>query len=87
MYPPVNVQLLVYDDFFVRGEVVAPGQFPFIEGTTVQNAVTRAGGFTIRANTNRFTIVRRVDNKVIQGNAQLNTVIKSGDVITVLALE
>jgi polysaccharide export outer membrane protein len=80
----LTVQQLTYDSFFVRGEVVAPGQFPFVEGMTILSAVAKAGGFTNRANIHQFTILRRIGGKVIEGSAQSNTPIRPGDVITVL---
>jgi hypothetical protein len=42
-----------------------------------------AGGFTHRADTDGFTITRKIGNKVIEGHAQRNTLVKPGDVISV----
>jgi protein involved in polysaccharide export with SLBB domain len=81
--PSVNVQVLTYRPFFILGQVAAPGQYPYVEGMTVLTAVAMAGGFTIRADTDDFTIVRKVGNKVIEGRAQRNTLVKPGDVVSV----
>lgn len=81
--PSVNVQILTYRPFFILGQVAAPGQYAYVEGMTVLTAVAMAGGFTTRADTDDFTIVRKVGNKVIEGRAQRNTLVKPGDVVSV----
>jgi polysaccharide export outer membrane protein len=81
--PSVNVQVLTYRPFFILGQVAHPGQFAFIENMTVLTAVAMAGGFTNRADTDGFTITRKVANKVIEANAQRNTLVKPGDVVYV----
>lgn len=81
--PSINVQILTYRPFFILGEVAAPGQFAYIDNMTVLTAVAMAGGFTHRASTDGFTVTRKVGNKVIEGRAQRNTLVKPGDVIYV----
>jgi polysaccharide export outer membrane protein len=81
--PSVNVQILTYRPFFILGEVAQPGQFPYLDNMTVLTAVAMAGGFTHRADTDGFLITRKIGNKVIEGHAQRNTLVKPGDVITV----
>lgn len=81
--PSVNVQILTYRPFFILGEVAQPGQFAFIEGMTVLTAVAMSGGFTHRADSDGFTITRRIGNKIVEAQAQRNTPVKPGDVIYV----
>ena len=81
--PSVNVQILTYRPFFILGEVAQPGQFAYVDNMTVLTAVAIAGGFTHRADTDGFTITRKIGNKVIEGHAQRNTLVKPGDVISV----
>src|SRR5262245_50626287 len=81
--PSVNIQVLTYRPFFILGQVAHPGQYAYAEGMTVLTAVAMAGGFTTRADTDDFTIVRKVANKVIEGRAQRNTLVKPGDVVSV----
>jgi polysaccharide export outer membrane protein len=47
--PHVAVEVEVYRPFFILGEVVAPGQYPYVPNMTVETAVAIAGGFTPRA--------------------------------------
>ena len=47
--PRVSVEVEAYRPFFILGEVTTAGQYPFINGMTVETAVAIAGGFTPRA--------------------------------------
>lgn len=81
--PSVNVQIVRYRPFFILGEVVIPGQFDYMANMSVLTAVAMAGGFTHRANTDGFTITRKVGNRVTEEPAQRNTLVRPGDVIFV----
>ena len=54
--PKVSVEVLTYRPFYILGEVTRPGEYPFIAGLTVLNAVATAGGFTYRANTHKVLL-------------------------------
>ncbi len=56
--PKVAVEILSYRPFFVLGEVNAPGQYPFIPGMTVRQAIATAKGYTYRAQQSRVMITR-----------------------------
>ena len=45
--------------FYILGEVNRPGEYPFSEGLTIQNAVATAGGFTYRANQRQVVVKHR----------------------------
>jgi polysaccharide export outer membrane protein len=47
--PHVVAEVLVYRPFFILGEVNKPGQYPYIPGMTVSQAVATANGYTYRA--------------------------------------
>jgi protein involved in polysaccharide export with SLBB domain len=49
--------------FFVTGEVMRPGEYKFQRGMTVIKAVTKAGGFGVRASKTRMKIRRKVNDK------------------------
>lgn len=49
----------------VFGQVAKPGQFPVIEGMTVVQAITVAGGFTPIADRDRVTITRKVSKEKV----------------------
>lgn len=54
----VSIEVLNYRPYYILGEVAKPGQYPFVSGMTVQQAVAAAGGFTYRAN-EKTIFVRR----------------------------
>lgn len=56
--PKVAVQVVAYRPFFVLGEVKNAGQYPFINGLTVEAAVAVAGGYTERAYLSEARVVR-----------------------------
>ena len=78
--PRVNVAIVEYRPFFVRGEVSSPGGYPFRPGLTVEKAVSLAGGFTSRASKSQFYIVSD-DNGEERVAAKLSTRIRPGDVV------
>ncbi len=54
--PKVNIDVLNYRPFFILGEVIKPGSYPYVNGMTVVNAVAMAGGYTYRADKDGVTI-------------------------------
>lgn len=59
--PRVSAEVLTYRPFYILGEINKPGEYPFVNGITVQQAVAMAGGFSYRANTRRVFIKRALD--------------------------
>jgi polysaccharide biosynthesis/export protein len=47
--PKINVEVLNYRPFYIIGEVRNPGNYAFVSGMTVTQAVAMAGGYTYRA--------------------------------------
>lgn len=47
--PRVSVEVLNYRPFYILGEVSRPGEYPYVNGMTLEQAVAAAGGFTYRA--------------------------------------
>src|SRR3569623_91654 len=45
----VIIQIATYAPFYIRGEVIKPGEFPYKPGVTIADAVALAGGYTYRA--------------------------------------
>ena len=59
--PKVNIDVMQRRPFYILGEVNQPGEYPYVEGMTLLNAVAKAGGFTYRAQ-RRFVYVRHSDS-------------------------
>ena len=84
--PRVNVSIVEYRPFFVRGEVASPGSFPFKPGLTVEKAITMAGGFTARASKSKFFITSDDSPEGADKaprSATLSTRIRPGDVLQI----
>lgn len=59
--PRVSVEVITYRPYYILGEVNKPGQYPFVVGLRLDQAVAAAGGFTYRANTGKV-FLRRADD-------------------------
>jgi polysaccharide export outer membrane protein len=74
--------------FFLAGEVRRPGEYRFEEGMTMIRAITLAGGFTERAETDRLRVIRTTEGgeRVFElgaGTASLEEQVHRGDIIVV----
>jgi polysaccharide export outer membrane protein len=81
--PRVSVEVEAFRPFFVLGEVQTAGQYPFIDGMTVQNAVAVAGGFSPRGYQAGADITRIVNGRSVTGWEPLTFPVRPGDTITV----
>jgi len=79
--PRVSVQVLNYRPFYIIGEVEKGGEYPFVSGMHVLNAVAVAGGFTYRANTSKVFITRGGEEFLFEVTPELR--LQPGDVIRV----
>jgi polysaccharide export outer membrane protein len=57
--PHVSVEVLAYRPYFVLGEVIRAGEYPFSGDLTIEQAVAAAGGYTFRANQTKVYLRRR----------------------------
>ncbi len=81
--PKVSVEVLTFRPFYILGEVVKPGQYPYTTGLTVFNAVATAGGFTYRANTHKVLIKRANNGGEQEYPLTSQTTIAPGDTIRI----
>jgi polysaccharide export outer membrane protein len=81
--PSVSIEILSYRPFYIVGEVRTPGSYPYVAGMSVINGVALAGGFTYRAKKGDFYVTRTVGSKKVQIDADAETQVEPGDVITV----
>ncbi|RQD67750.1 MAG: polysaccharide export protein [Desulfonatronovibrio sp. MSAO_Bac4] len=80
--PRISLEVLNYRPFYILGEVNDPGQYEYVSGITLHNAIAMAGGYTHRARRNRAEITRASTGEVIE-NAEHSTVVLPGDVINI----
>lgn len=57
----VSVELTTYRPYYILGEVNRPGQYPYVAGIKLQQAIAAAGGYTYRANRGKAFIQRGAD--------------------------
>lgn len=81
--PGVSVQLAQSRPIFVVGEVGKPGQYPYLAKLNVLAAVAAAGGFTVRADRSRVTVVRAVKDRPSEWTAGVLADLQPGDVVIV----
>ena len=81
--PHVSVEVEAFRPFFVLGEVTTAGQYPFINGMTVQKAIAVAGGFGARAERGSAAITRMINGTQITARVPLAYPLRPGDTITV----
>lgn len=82
--PQINVSMVEYRQFYVRGEVKSPGGFPYLPGLTLGKAIAIAGGFTERANRKKIEVSREQKEggrkKIV---AKINDAVIPGDILIV----
>ena len=81
--PNVSVQVSQFRPFFILGEVQRAGQYPFVNGMTVQSAVAIAGGFSYRADVDRVIITRNKGDRIIEIGVDSRAPVMPGDTILV----
>jgi polysaccharide export outer membrane protein len=81
--PRVSAEVLNYRPFYILGEVMKPGQYPYSNGLTVLNAVATAQGFTYRADTRRVYIKHQTENRETRMPLDPTTPVQPGDTIRI----
>lgn len=81
--PHVSMDILTYRPFYILGEVNKPGEYPYTNGLTVQNAVATAQGYTYRANRKRIFMKHAGEESESVISQGPNTVVHPGDTIRV----
>lgn len=81
--PRVSVEVLNHRPFYILGEVAQPGEYPFVSGLTVVNAVARAGGFTPLADQTRVTVKRAGRDSEEEFSLTMATPVQPGDTIRI----
>jgi polysaccharide biosynthesis/export protein len=81
--PKVTVEIETYRPFFILGEVVNSGQFAYVNGMTIQNAVAIAGGFGPRAARQSAEVTRIANGVASTFTAPLSNPVRPGDSIVI----
>lgn len=81
--PHVTVDISQNRPFFILGEVRQAGQFPYLSGMTVQQAIAIAGGFSERADERTVMITRRINGFIEKIEVPLDYVLLPGDTVQI----
>lgn len=81
--PDVSVEVDRYRPFFAMGEVGVAGQYDYVPGLTVQQAIAIAGGFTPRADKFTVQVTRSYGGQVETARLKLTDPLMPGDTIYV----
>lgn len=81
--PDVSVEVATYRPVFVMGEVQSAGQYSYVAGMTVQNAIATAGGFSSRAQQQNVDITRQINGEILNGRVSISDPVRPGDTIYV----
>ncbi|MEZ2129231.1 MULTISPECIES: polysaccharide biosynthesis/export family protein [unclassified Sinorhizobium] len=81
--PDVTIDVDRYRSVFIMGEVGQPGQYSYVPGMTVQNAIAVAGGYTSRGYQGNVDVTRKLNGQVMTGRVRISDPILAGDTIYV----
>lgn len=81
--PKVAAELVKGRPYYILGEVNKPGEYPFVSGLTVMNAIASAGDFTYRAD--KFRILVKSSDSPNEREVELTptTAVRPGDTIRI----
>lgn len=81
--PDITIEVDRYRSIFVMGEVGQPGQYSYVPGMTVQNAIAVAGGYSPRANQANADLTRKINGEIMTGRVLISDPVLAGDTIYV----
>ncbi|WP_245829618.1 polysaccharide biosynthesis/export family protein [Thalassospira alkalitolerans] len=82
-HPVVSLEVIHFRPFYILGEVNDPGQYDYVSGMNILNAVALGGGFTYRADQDDIVILRGREDNRIKLPAAPNSIVLPGDIIRV----
>jgi polysaccharide export outer membrane protein len=81
--PQVTVDVAQNRPFFILGEVRLPGQYPYVSGMNIEQAVAIGGGYTERASKRSYRITRKLGPLIDQIEAPADYTLLPGDTVYV----
>ena len=81
--PKVTAYVSKNRNFYLTGEVKAPGGYPYEEGLTVHRAIAMAGGLTEKAERDTLRILRHTGGQEQTLPVKLDTLVLPDDIIVV----
>lgn len=81
--PRVSAEVLNFRPFYILGEIEEAGEYPYIIGLTVLNAIATAGGFTYRANKRQVFIKHAGASDEQAYDLEASTPVRPGDTLRI----
>ncbi|UJW73285.1 MULTISPECIES: polysaccharide biosynthesis/export family protein [unclassified Rhizobium] len=81
--PDVTIEIDRYRSIFVMGEVGQAGQYAYVPGMTILNAIAVSGGFSSRANQQDVDVTRKINGQILTGRVPITDPILAGDTVYV----
>lgn len=81
--PRVFIQVVNYRPYYLVGEVLNTGAFPYVAGMTYLKAIAIAGGFTYRAKQDYVYVVRADDPGQEEIKLNVEEKVQPGDIVRV----
>ncbi len=81
--PKVAVEVSTYRPFYVVGEVLKPGEYPYANGMTAANAVALAGGYSPKAVKSVVYVRHQGDAEETRVAANDSIPVRPGDVVRI----
>ncbi|MBT8060209.1 MAG: polysaccharide export protein [Gammaproteobacteria bacterium] len=81
--PRVNIQVLKYRPYYLMGEVLSTGAFPYLSGMSYLKAIAIAGGFSYRAKQDHVYVIRADDESLEEIKLPMSEKVQPGDIIRV----
>lgn len=83
VFPDDAIVVAPAEKFYVTGEVMHPGGYVYEEGTTVQKAISMAGGFTEKAEQSMIKVARMSDAGIENIAATMETMLAADDMVVI----
>lgn len=81
--PRVYVRVLNYRPYYLIGEALGTGAFPYIAGMTYLKAIAISGGFSYRAKKDYVYVIRAEDPEQEEIKLSIDDKVQPGDIIRV----
>jgi len=81
--PQVSVSIDTYRPFFIHGQVMRPGGYPYQDDLRLDKAIALAGGLSNRASKSDWKITRVVNGKTITIEVDIATQVMPDDIIKI----
>jgi protein involved in polysaccharide export with SLBB domain len=81
--PRIFIQLITYRPYYLIGESLGTGPFPYVAGMTYLTAIANAGGYTYRAKKDWVYVIRGDDPEQVEVKLSVEERVQPGDIVRI----